>query len=312
MSQTTTLWDLKTILFQQMNETANNTTYTNNDRDRQKLNDVVKSVCSWFVKSLLNPEVCYKCLDVPFLRRRQYFQFKDPIATTADINVWDTTIYMDTTDLDTTGAVYAQGVVVTYTGKTATSLTWCSGVIADFESGTYFTKAFKVNADFDKSYRLFHMYNNIQREIFEVQREDERYQRAKYRSFVVVLDENTMDKYIIVRGFARNDRFLFKYYEKVTNMVDDTDICVIDDDYCTKVVIPLAAGELLMESQTEDWEYINKLSIWYSKLDEMYTKYTLQEVDMDKMAKQKPYNYSAINSFGLANTRYTRSWYTVY
>jgi len=62
-----------------------------------------------------------------------------------------------------------------------------------------------------------------------------------------------------------------------------------------------------MESQSEDAEYLVKLTIGYSKLEEMFGLLTLQEKDMDKMAKMKPYNYSSINSFGLANTRYTRS-----
>ena len=72
------------------------------------------------------------------------------------------------------------------------------------------------------------------------------------------------------------------------------------------------AWELLMESQSEDMEYMNKLNMWYAKLEEMYGIFTMQEKDLDKMAKMKPYNFSSVNSFGLANTRYTRSWFTVY
>ena len=312
MSATTTREAMKTLVIQLMNETSNNNTYTASDRDSEKINDVVRRVCSWYVRSALNTQVMYKCLDMPFLRKRQYFQNKDAIALTEAVTPWDDEIFLDTTNLEATGAIYCQWCVMPYTGKTATSITGVSWVISAFDSGTYVTKAFPVNADFDKSYRLFHQYNNIQREVFEVQREDERYQRAKYRSFVVVLDEDTGNKYIVVRGFSNNDRFLLKYYATVEDMTEDTDICVIPDEWAKSVICPIAAWELLMESQSEDAEYVNKLTLWYARLEEMYYKFTTQEVDMDKLAKQKPYNYTSINSFGMANTRYTRSWFTVY
>jgi hypothetical protein len=152
-------------------------------------------------------------------------------------------------------------VIISYTGKTANSITGCTGIISSFTAGTYFQKCFPLNTDFDKSYRLFHQYNNIQREVFEIQREDERFQRAKYRSFVIILDENTNNKFIVVRGFSNKDRFILKYYAQVTNMVNATDICIIPDDYALRVVPAIAAGELLMESQTEDTEYMNKLAV---------------------------------------------------
>lgn len=312
MTVSTTLWTLRSYTIQLMNETSNNNTYSWSDRDVVKINDVIKRVCSWYIKSLLNPNESFKCLDMPFLRDRQFLQYKDPIAITSAIAVWDTEINLDTTNLDDTGAIYAQGIVISYTGKTATSITWCTGVIASFESWTYFTKVFQTNANFDQAYRLFHMYNSTETEVFEVKREDERYQREKIKSFTIIYDETSGNNFIMLRGFDNDDRFILKYYKLVDNLSIDSDICVIPDEYAQSVVCPIVAGEMLMESQSEDWEFMNKLTIWYGRLQEMYHKYTQQQKDMDKMVKQKPYNYSSISTFWGTDSKYTRSWFTIY
>lgn len=312
MTATTTLWDMKNLLYQQMNETSNNKTYTNNDRDTNKLNDIVRMFCNGFVVSKLDQNVFYKTKNVPFLRKQQFFQYKQQIMCSQAIAVWDTEIYINTTDLDNSGAIYGQGIVITYTSKDSEKIMWCTGVVSSFQSGSPFVKCFPVNPDFDRSFRVFNQYNSVYREVFETEREDQDYQRGKYRSFMIVDNPVDSKKYIVIRWFANNDRFLLKYYEKVDNMTNETDICIVPDEYCLKVIVPIAAGELLMESETEDAEYMTKLTIGYANLQEAYAKFTKNEVDEEQRAKMRPYNYSSINSFGQANTRYTRSGFTVY
>jgi hypothetical protein len=77
------------------------------------------------------------------------------------------------------------------------------------------------------------------------------------------------------------------------------------------VIAPICAGELLMESQSEDAEYINKLTLWYAKLEEMYIKYTTAVKDMDQMVKQRPYNRSTI-SWGYVRDGYSSKGFKVY
>jgi hypothetical protein len=84
---TTTLDAIKNAMFALMNETTNNNTYTAYGRDVQKINDVVRAVSSGFVVSKLNADIFYKCKDIPYLRKRQQFQYFDPMACTADISI---------------------------------------------------------------------------------------------------------------------------------------------------------------------------------------------------------------------------------
>lgn len=316
MASTTTQWDIQNLVFPLMAESSNNTTYTSNGRITFKINDVVSRICSGYFPSALDPKApAFKCLDMPFLRDTQAFEYIAPIVSTADAEVGDITIDMDTSTLDTAWYLIAQGVIIWYTGKTSTSITGVTWVISKFKAGTIFTKCFLVNANFDRSYRLFYQYNSEFMPVMEVQREDDRYEREKIQSFMIAHDDTTGKQFIVIRWFSNWDRFLLKYYKLITPMVDDADICVIPDEYCLSVVANIVAWELLMESQTEDQEYINKLVLWYNSLLWMYTRFTTQEVDMDKMYKLKPYNYSSIQwygAWGAYGSRYTRSGFRLY
>ena len=86
MTNTTTLLDLKQGIFTLMLETSNNTTYTDNGRDTEKINSLVASVCNGYVKSLIDNNIIYKCLDMPFLKKKQYIQIKDAISCSAEVN----------------------------------------------------------------------------------------------------------------------------------------------------------------------------------------------------------------------------------
>lgn len=307
----TTLWQMKTNMYWLMNDSSSNTTYTSNGRDIAKINNVIQRVCSWYVKSALNREDFYKAWDLSFLRGRQYFEYKDKIPCTAAITVGAITISIDTTNLSSAGYVYAQGMVIKYTWKNATTLTWVTWVIANFESGTFFTQVYPFDAAIDKTYQLFYLNDkNEEIDVIEVQREDDRYQREKYRSFVVLFDEDTAWRFILVRWFTDWDRFLLKYYKTVTKLEEDTDVTIIPDDY-TSCIEAISAWELMMESEWESFERQNKLKLGYDKLQEMYAKYTVIEKDLNRKVKQAPYNMEAISGYG-RNQWYTRTWFKIY
>jgi hypothetical protein len=45
---------------------------------------------------------------------------------------------------------------------------------------------------------------------------------------------------------------LVKYYKTIDNLEEDTDVTDVPDEYSLSVIAPICAGELLMESQSED------------------------------------------------------------
>jgi len=307
----TTLWELKTNMYALMNDSSSNTTYTSNNRDIKKINNVIKRVCSWYFKSALDANRFFKTGDLSFLRGRQYFEFKKKIPCTTAITVGAITIDIDTTNLSSAGYIYSQWMVIKYTGKTPTQLTWVSWVIANFDVWTYFIQIYPFDAAIDKTYQLFYLNEkNLEIDVLEVQREDDRYQREKIRSFVVVFDEATWQRFIMVRWFKDGDRFLLKYYKNVTDLVDNTDETVIPDDY-TSVIEAIAAWELMMESEGESFERQNKLKLGEDKLQEMYAKFTIIEKDLKRMVKMAPYNFNSISWLG-AWQGYTRTGFRIY
>jgi len=313
MTASTTLWDIKDFMYAQMNDTSNNQTYTSNNRDTDKINDVIRRVCSWFFRSALNPETTYKCGDFPFLRKKQYFEYVDSVACTAAVSVGDTTINLPNSTLSDAWAIYTQGIVMEYTGKSSTTaITWVTWCIANFESGTRFEQVFALNTDLHEAYRVFRLYDGKEMEVFEIDSQDDRYEREKTQAFTILYDETSGKKFIRFYGVDDGYRFIIKYYASVTDLVNTTDVCVIPDEYAKTVVAPIAWWELLMETQAEDAEYVNKLTLWYGKLEEMYHHYTKMIKDMDKMARLKPYDWRTIWWWLGVNDRYTRKWFRVY
>ena len=211
LTATKTLWDIKDLMYWLMNETSWNRTYTNNWRDTAKINDVIRRVSSWFFRSVLNTETVYKSGDIPYLRKKQYIKYKEAIACTAAIVVGAVTINIDTTNLTTTWSIYSQWVVISYTWKNATQITWCTGVVADFEEWTKFEQVYKVNADMDIPYQCFLMYDWQEIDVFEVKSFDDRYQRQAFKWFTLLYDETSGNRFLRVFWFSDSDKFLFKY-----------------------------------------------------------------------------------------------------
>ena len=308
MAQTVTLWELKTSMYGLMNDTSTNTTYTTWNRDIDKINDVCRRITDWYIPSLTVQWKFYKCKDMLFMRDRQLVEFKDYVKCSADVLEWADTINIDTTNFDNSWAIYSQWMVINYTSKSVTQLLGCSWVFSNFDSWTSFCQIYAVNANLDKVYRMFKLTDNQEVEITEVKQDDDKFWRQKIKSFTLVRDEETETQYILLRWFSNGDKFLFKYYKQYVDMVEDTDICMIPKVYAKAIVPFISWWELLMESESETNERVNKLNWWYAALHWMYTKYNRMSKDpkpMVQFANQR-------SQFSWVPNWYTRTWFRVF
>jgi len=86
---------------------------------------------------------------LPFIESRQFVTNILSTSITADTTIGATTLTVaDTTDYPTTGVLWMAENLVTYTGKTATTFTGCSGVLFAHLTGTRVYPAFALNSNF--------------------------------------------------------------------------------------------------------------------------------------------------------------------
>ena len=287
MATTTILSEIQDIMFAYMNDQSEDNIYNLNWRDVAKINDVSRRFCEWNFSSLLTLWEFYRCNDVHFLRDRQYFEFKDNIKTTKDITVWDTTIDITTDDLTKAWYIYSQWVVIQYTWKSDTQLTWCTWVVASFSAWTEFKQIEKINVNIDKSYRMFKMSDSSTIDVIEIPQWDDRFNRKYYKSFTIIYDELTQDSFMLIRWFNTWDRFMFKYYKQYVDLIDSEEeadtASIIPDEYAKTVIPAIAAWELLLEAEADTVERQSKLRLWYARLDEAYIKLNKLNKDPKKM-----------------------------
>lgn len=59
---------------------------------------------------------------------QEYYALVTPMPLTAPIALADTTVSFDTTNFASSGVIYVDGDIISYTGKTATEITGVTGI----------------------------------------------------------------------------------------------------------------------------------------------------------------------------------------
>lgn len=281
-----TLQDLRNQFYWILREEENTSSYPLVLVD-QLLNSAQQRICAWEVKNPLTGDSVRKWV-LPFLNSTQFYSNIPVVYLSADTTVWATELSVtSTSNFDSSWNIYIAGNIITYTGKTSTTFTGCTGVDFAFKSGVEVSALYTLPSDYYSPINL--IYNNkvqlpakLYDDIFE---ELNAYKWTQYRrsransaywwaytndGFYSVLDWT----YILVYNMNDSGAILKLRYEKApTEMTASTDTATIDNDIYAKSTIPyLAVWEMLFNRNEEQraWEILN-FSIWQIK--EMYAYY---------------------------------------
>ena len=250
------------------------------------LNSSYQSICNGRLINPLNKEEVRKG-QLSFLNTSKYYSNVPTISLSADTTEWATTLTVsDTTNYPTTGKLYINWNIITYTGKWATTFTWVTGVLFDFASWTEISIAFALPSNFASIINItynhkFKLPAKLYDDIFEDLNDykGSNYQRNRgtsiYESpfriqpFYTIIDNN-----LVLFQINELDWQVHLRYEKLpTELSASSDEVIIDNDIYAKSTIPyLAIGEMLF-NRWEEQRASELINFWIGKVNEMYTYY---------------------------------------
>lgn len=292
---TVTLQELRNLFYSVLNEVETSTTYPVALAD-VFLNNAQDKICSGGVVINQTKEQLKKTV-LPFIDKdKQYTSVTDQYLD-ADLSVGSTTITVsDTTWFASSGALWINGNIVTYSAITATQFT---GVPATgdgsiefaFQQWTPVSQLYALPTNFWTSARLIY---NAQYQVPYVDYRNIYTQLKDFKGYSGDNNQfstNTLQSrfginpfYTIIHGeyflpFQLNvtsKQIWLQYEKKPTYMSLTTDLATIPDEF-SRITIPLIAVSLMFANRGEEnrGQILND-NIGYSAVQSMYTYYERQ------------------------------------
>lgn len=213
------------------------------------------------------------------MRKSSFQLLVKPQSLSANVATDDTTISFTTTDFASTGNIIVNDDIISYTGKTSTTITWVSSIGRPHYTSDTVRQLYSLPSDFDYLSEVIDTKNErilLDYEEMEIPKLD-----VYYRE---IADWTTT--YLDVVWYnGTKDVVKIVYYKKATDMSATTDTTDLPDDYGLSVLATLVAWELLYEhDEIELWSSI--LEKWYGALKDMYTFYVEKKKHKRKVRVQ--------------------------
>lgn len=268
---------------------------------QKHINNVVRRITNGRIASLTERDSygndrVYQCGNLSF-REKNIFYTNIPTTTLTDwVETSDVTISFDTTNFPTSGAIYVWGEIITYTGKTSSTVTGVSWLLTTHIAWDTVYALYSLPSDITKPFSLNRIDYDWNRRDIDYQ--DSRYPASHFEYFSVVTS-NTWVNYILLRSDSTNDKLLFTYFAASTDMDEDSDICVIPDEY-VEVVSALTAWELNWK-MSETAEAQTQLRKAYAMINEMFGYFNDKIKRTHKTIKARPASFRSVIWYGRNN-----------
>ena len=295
-----TLAELRTLCYKILreDEDVSNYPYTLID---SFLNSAELDFCSGLIKNPFTNAVEKKG-KLPFLNTSYFYQNIPAISLSEDTTINATTLTVsDTTNYPSAGKIYIAGDIITYTWKTATTFTWCTGVSYPFQSWMQVSPVFDLPTDYMSTIQVVYnnkaklepkqydeVYNSLKDIKWASNQFDER-QQAPFTSwfrtspFYTIVDW----KYIIIWNL--NDSWIIhlRYEKQPAWMTDIDDVSIIPNDIQARNILPQYAVGQMLYYRGEEERAASIINFALALIKQAYTYYNNQG-----MENQSGYGYN--------------------
>lgn len=278
----TTLQNLRNIFYSILREEEDTSAYPLVLVDLL-LNAAQQRICMGNIVNPLTKEQLKKW-QLPFIQTDKFYTSVQTTYLNAVAVVWWTTLDVDTTNLATSWVVFIWGNVITYTGKSATQLTWCSNILFAHEAGSEVTVLYTLPTDYasiinvtrdNKQKVEWKLYDDVFEDLNSYKRPvyptNQQYNFTNYsKPFYTIKD----DDYIILWNLNDWDKSIRVRYEKLpTTMSAGSDTATISNDIFAQTTIPYIAVWEILYNRGEEWRAAELINFWIGQVKEMYTYY---------------------------------------
>lgn len=286
-----TLEDIKSTFYSILNEQEDSPDYWVSFVS-ELLNNAQRLICSGWVYNLRSQQKIQKWV-LPFLNKNQFYTtINDTSISTTVSSLGDTTLAVaSTVGYPTTGTLFINGDIVSYTGTTSTSFTGVSGLSFLHQAGTRISMLFSLPTDHATTIRV--IYNNYA----QIPYIDPRNLYSPTRSMTTYPtnrdylggNKNEIgytiywyDGGMYFLPFGLNQPWLpilFQYEKKPTEMVNNTDLCTIPDDFVSTIPY-VAVAEMLYNRGQEDSGLAINDTLAVPRVQALYNYYNNQHSEL--------------------------------
>ena len=303
----TSLSTLRTQVYDILREKEDSSSYPYTLVD-SLINSAQLRICSGLIRNTFNNTAITKGA-LPFLEQREFYQNILSTSLTADATVWGTTLTVaETTDYPTSGYLWIQGDIVTYTGLTSTSFTGVTGIDYAHLSWTRVYPAFLLPTDYMSTIEV--NYNNSLPIPYKASKQIYRDLIPIAKGYYNNISNQTATSittpfnwqppfytlwdwaYFLPFWIDNSSGFFCLHYEtKPTALSSGTDLATIPDDYAKNTIAYLATGEVLF-NRWEESRASQLLTFAYGQIAEMYAFYNnlgSESMDWQQVSTEKQY-----------------------
>lgn len=264
-------------------ETDESTEYTL-DKVKTKVKNVYGRVCSWKMIRIYPREwTAITAKSLSFLSKTLPITVVADSITTSETAVNAAVVEMDTTNMPTTWSMLIYGNIVNYTGKTATSITGCTGVLALIPQSSKAKLITKIS-DLD-IYKPKSMAKQNTDGSTDPLAYVEWGTNGYWERFSIIKQD--WEQYIIVLS-SYSGQYWLTYTRIPPELVENSDEIILEHNAGLYCIAPIWAWEMLWKSEEIELAQ-EKLVLGYDYLVEFYGKYALdlswqpQSVEYDQV-----------------------------
>lgn len=260
------------------------------------INEVQEDIIRWQIVSIVD-NIVIRPWDLRFMDRKYFIDYVEPKTISLDIALTDTTISVDTTDMNSYWYVVIDQDVIQYTWKTSNTLTWVTGISTTHTTWTVLRQVYKIPTTAWKWYKLEVLWDYITERYISYM--DYKMRKDKYNYFTIIWDDESSDWMyidIVLNSWWlwNNNKLCFYYVEQPTDMVSNTDYTELPWKKWLTVIAPLVAGRALFYSDEQE-KALWYLKEWYNALQTMYNQYTDRYNEQQKQIKMNMPRYNRRN-----------------
>lgn len=300
MAATYTFWTIKDRVYETLWVQSDSENFPIDTVERE-INDLVSKVVNGRVVSLIEKDPygndkSYTAGDLPFRRRKKFYNYIEPTTLGADVTTASTSLTCDCTAFSTTWAVYIWWETIVYTGNSGTALTGVTPIVSHDSWDTIYP-LYPMPSDMTRPFTFgwIDWFSDLQ----ELPADDNRFWPS-YRQYYSVVTNNSGTNYLLLRWYNGEIWNLqLTYLATPTAMSSDSDVCIIPDEYCS-LVRNIVAGTLNYR-MSEMNDATMQLKAWYASLNEMYWYYNSTTAKPHNRIRQKPIRW--IWRYGSARNR---------
>lgn len=272
----TKLSDVKTKIWRLLGQRSTSTNF-DSDTLTEEINDVMQDIWRGKIKNPITKEYL-RAWSMYFQENYYAFKVSKDSVTTAEVNVWDTSISMTTDSIAGAGWLMIWGDYIQYTSITATSIEWVSGITTKHNEWVVVKQLYALPENYDimiEMDEVNYQYSGVSYTPLDT---DGRVSFDIIRVWGVPLMEI---KWLCVWNIVRT-----KYVTKYVDMSDDNEDFKLPDRYGTSVIAYIVAGQMAYDKMLPQAERL--LNKWYESLLVMFDFYTRKTKNKTKF-RAKPY-----------------------